>query len=226
MVGHMAGHAVVDAAAGQNHLGVVAHFLRFVGEVVRVHANTVAAHQAGAKGQKVPLGAGGLQHFEGVDAELVKDQAQLVHQCNVHVALGVFNDLGGFGHANAAGLVGASGDDLGIELVNGLGRLRGAAAGHFFNAGQTVLFVTGVDALGAVAAKKVVVELEATQAFEHGHAHFFGGTGVHGGFVNDHVADFEGLAHGFAGFDERRQIGAVGLVHGCGHGDDEHLARL
>ncbi len=70
-----------------------------------------------------------------------------------------------------------------------------------------------------------MVEAQPAQAFEHGHAYFFGGAGVHGGFVDNHVPGLQGLAHGFTGFDERRQVGAVGLVHRGGHRDDEYLTR-
>ena len=37
-------HAVVDAASGEDDLGVVAYFLSFVGEVVGVDADAVAAY--------------------------------------------------------------------------------------------------------------------------------------------------------------------------------------
>src|SRR5690606_40064764 len=60
-------HRVVQAAAGQDDLGVVADGLRLVRQVVRVDADAVAAHQAGAERQEVPLGAGGLQHRFGID---------------------------------------------------------------------------------------------------------------------------------------------------------------
>jgi hypothetical protein len=63
----------------------------------------VAAHQARTEGQEVPLGAGGLEHFEGVDADLVEDHREFVHQGDVEVALGVFDDLGGFGDLDGAG---------------------------------------------------------------------------------------------------------------------------
>ena len=61
--------------------------------------------------------------------------------------------------------VGARTDDLAVELVNGFGHLGRAAAGDFFDAGQAVFFVAGVDALGAVAAVKVLVEFETTEIF-------------------------------------------------------------
>jgi hypothetical protein len=69
---HVATHAVVDAAPGQDHLRVVADLLRLVGQVVRIHADAVAADQARPERQEVPLGAGGFQHLAGVDAERLK----------------------------------------------------------------------------------------------------------------------------------------------------------
>jgi hypothetical protein len=118
LVGDIATHAVVGAAPGQDHLGVVADLLRLVGQVVRIHADAVAADQAGAERQEVPLGAGRFQHLQGVDAELVEDHGQVVDQRDVEVALGVLDDLGGFGHLDAGRLVGAGGDDAGVERVD------------------------------------------------------------------------------------------------------------
>jgi len=223
-VGHMDCHVVVDAPARKDDLWVVAHFLRFVGQVVGVHTDAVAADQAGPEGQKVPLGARRVQHLQGVDPQASKDQTELIHQGDVDVALGVFDDLGGFGHLDAAGFVGAGGNNLGIEGVDRVGDFGGTAAGDFLDAGQTVGFVAGVDALWAVAAIKVAVELEAARAFEFGYADLFGGAGVNGGLVDHQVTGLERSADGLAGLDEGGEVGPVGLIHGGRHGDDEDLA--
>src|SRR5574340_1230398 len=70
---HVGTHAVVDTAPGEDDLRVVAEHVGLMGEIVRVDADAVAADQARAEGQEVPLGAGCLQHLEGVDAEPVKN---------------------------------------------------------------------------------------------------------------------------------------------------------
>ena len=57
--------------------------------------------------------------IQGVDAEFAEDQRQFVHQGDVEVALGVLDNLGRFGDADAAGAVGAGGDDLAVEDVDG-----------------------------------------------------------------------------------------------------------
>ena len=109
---NISAHVVVDAPAGQDDLRVIADRLRLVGQVVRIDADAVAADQARPERQEVPLGAGGLQHVFGVDAQSVEDQRQLVDQRDVDVALGVLDDLGGLGHFDAGRLVRAGDDDL------------------------------------------------------------------------------------------------------------------
>ena len=59
---------------------------------------------------------------------------------------------------------------------------------------------------------------------QHRHADFFGRARVHGGFVNHDIARLERAAHGFAGLDQRGQIGVVGLIYRRGHGHDENPA--
>lgn len=221
---HIAGHVVVNTATGQNDLRVVAHLLGFMREVIRVHANAVAADHAGAKRQKVPFAACGFEHVERVNAQALENHREFVHQRNVQVALGVFNHLGGFGHFEAGRLVRAGGDDAEVKRIHGVGHLGRAAAGDFLDFGEGVDLVAGVDALGAVAAEEPLVERQAAELFQHRHADFFGGAGVDGGFINHHRALRNGLAHGFAGLDQGREVGPVGLVHGRGHGDDEDLA--
>ena len=221
---HVGAHAVVQPPTGEDDLGVVADGLRLVGEVVRVHADAVAADQARAEGQEVPLAAGGLQHGLGVDAHLVEDDGELVDEGDVDVALGVLDDLGGFGHLDALGLVGADDDDLAVELVHQLGDLGGGAGGDLLDGGDAVFLVARVDALGAVAGVEVDVEFQTRELFQDGDAVFFGGAGVDGGFVDDDVALLEHLADGLGGLDQRGEVGLLVLVDGGGDGDDEGVA--
>ena len=221
---HVGAHAVIQAAARQYDLRVVANGFGLVRKVIRVYANAMAAHQAGPEGQKVPLAASGLQHGFGVDVHLVEDEGQLVDEGNVDVALGVFDHFGGFGHFDAAGFVGAGHDDLVVQGVYQVGNCWRGARGYFLDGGNAVLFVARVDALGAVATEKVFVEGEARELFEHGHAVFFGAARVYGGLINDDVTRFEHLAHRFAGFDEGGKVGLLVLVNGGGHGDDVAVA--
>ena len=159
LVGHVAAHAVVGAATGQDDLRVVAHLCRLVGQVVRIHADAVAADQARPERQEVPLGAGRFQHVQGVDAELVEQDGEVVDQRDVEVALGVLDHLGGFRHLDAGRLVGAGGDDAGVQRIDEIGDSRGGPGGHFQDVGHPMLLVAGVDALRAVTDRERVAAL-------------------------------------------------------------------
>ena len=90
------GHTVVHAPARQHDLRVIAQLLRLVGEVIGVNADAVPSHQPWTKRQKVPLRACRLQYIQRVDPQLAEDDRQLVHQCDVEVALDILDHLGSF----------------------------------------------------------------------------------------------------------------------------------
>src|SRR5262245_2727793 len=54
LLGDELAHVVVDAAAGKNHLGMVAEHFRLVREVIRVDTDAVTADQSWTERQKIP----------------------------------------------------------------------------------------------------------------------------------------------------------------------------
>src|SRR6202012_4693949 len=104
-----------------------AHFLGLVRDVEGVDTDAVAADQAGAEGQEVPLRAGGLQNVLGVDAQAIADQGDLVDQGDVDVALRVLQHLGELGDLDRGGAMGTGGDDAAIGRVDDVERLRRVA---------------------------------------------------------------------------------------------------
>jgi len=148
LAGNVGAHAVVDATAGEDHFRVASDFLGLVSEVVGVDADAVAADEAGPEREEVPFAAGGGQDGVGVEAEAVKQHGQLVDEGDVDVALGVFDDLGRLGYADAGRKVGASGDDAVVQRIDEVGGLGRGAGGDLFDGGEAMLAVARVDALG------------------------------------------------------------------------------
>ena len=64
-----------------------------------------------------------------------------------------------FGHLQTAGLVRAGRDDAAVQRIHHVGHCGRAATGNFLDFGQGVDLVTRVDAFGAVATEKILVEL-------------------------------------------------------------------
>ncbi|MNV71717.1 hypothetical protein D3C71_1647540 [compost metagenome] len=138
----------------------------------------MATHQSRTKRQEVPFGASRLQYFKCVNPESVKDEAEFIHQRNIHIPLRVLNHFGSFGHLDATGLVSAGGDDLPVQLVYNLGDFQRAATSHLLDVGQAVLLVAGINALRAVTAEEIDIEFLATEFLQHRHAHFLRRTGI------------------------------------------------
>ena len=60
--------------------------------------------------------------------------------------------------------------------------------------------------------------------FQDRHAYLLCRTGVDGGFIDHHIARFEQVTRGFAGFHERDEIWTVGFIDWRRSIDDECLS--
>lgn len=223
-LGHVTANPIVHLPRGVDQIRVVTHALGFVQQVIRVHTDAMPADQTGPERQEIPLGAGGFEHIERVDAELVEDQRQLVDQRNVDVALDVLHHLGRFGHADRFGAPGAGRDDAGVERIHRVGGVRCGAGGDLANVAQPPLPVTRVDALGAVATEEISIEPQPGGFFEQRHADFFGGAGVHRRFVDHQIAWLECGGNQHGGTAQWFEVRLFETVDGRGHGDDEDRA--
>ena len=89
--------------------------LRSIGEIIRVDADAVAADKARGEVEEIPLGPSRGKHVAGVDAELVEDRREFVHERDVEIALRVLDHLGRFGDLDRRRLVQAGLDDRAIN---------------------------------------------------------------------------------------------------------------
>lgn len=184
------------------------------------------AHQAGPEWQEVPLGARGLEHVQGVDAEPVEDDGQLVHERDVQVALGVLDDLGGLGLLDGRRGVHARSDDGTVERGDPVQGFRTVARHHLGDAGQGVLPVAGVDALGRVAHEKVLPPGQPALPLQDGHAHFLGHAWVHRGLEDHHGPRLQVAPHDPGRALHRREVRPPVLADGSRHGHDDEIRLL
>jgi hypothetical protein len=73
-------HAVIQTPPCQYDFKMVAYALRFVGDVVAIHADAVTTHHARPEWQEISLATGCLQHSLGVDAHFVEDERNPIYQ--------------------------------------------------------------------------------------------------------------------------------------------------
>src|SRR5690606_34379493 len=92
-IGNEISHAVIDAAAGEDDFRVITDLLSFVGKVIRIDADAVAAYQTGAERQEIPFGTGGFEHFQCIDIRRLKIsasslmRAMLISRCVFSITL-------------------------------------------------------------------------------------------------------------------------------------------
>jgi len=186
----------------------------------------MATHQPRAEGQKVPLGAGDLEHFQRIDTHEIKDDGQLIHQGDVEVPLGIFDHLGGFSHLDAGGLANPCSDNAAVHLGYLIKGGWGVTRYNLDNLGNRALRVTGIDSLGTITHPEVLLPLEAGVFFQNRDAHLFRRARVNGGLIHYDDAALQVLAHGFTALDQVRKVGLVPDTHWGGHSDDNEVSLL
>src|SRR5690606_3911458 len=136
--------------AGQDDFRVIANGLGLVRQIVRINANAMSAHQARAEWQEVPLGSCRFEYRLSIDAQTIEYKGKFVNECDIDVALGIFDDLGSLSHPDGRRLMRACGNDLTIKLVDQFGHFRGGTRRHLLDGGHAVQLVAWIDTLGAV----------------------------------------------------------------------------
>ena len=118
-----------------------------MGQVVGIDADAVAADKTRCEFEEVPLCSGRVQDVVRVDTHAVKNDRQLVDQSDVQVALGVLDDLGGFGNFDGGGFVHAAGHDRSIDRRNDVEGFGILAGDDLQDLGKRVLVIPGIDPL-------------------------------------------------------------------------------
>ncbi len=161
----------------------------FIGEVVGIHTNAVTSHQSGIELQKIPLGSCCLKHLVGIDPHLIEDHGELIHEGDVDVALGIFNDLGSFGHLDGTGPVHTGRDHQFIGLCNLLGRFCITSRSYLGDPGEGMFTVARIDPFGRKSNLKLIHVAQTRHLTQHGYAILFGTTRINGRFI-DHIIAF------------------------------------
>ena len=80
-------------------------------EVVGIDPDAVPADETGREPQEIPLRSRRIEDITDGNADLVAKGRDLVHERDVHVALGVLHGLRHLGHLDARSFVDTGGDD-------------------------------------------------------------------------------------------------------------------
>ena len=165
VVGNVGGHAIVDAAAGEDHLRMETDRFRFMGHIVGIDADTVTADETGTVGLEIPLGARRFEDLPRIEPEFLEQHGELIDQRNIDVALDVLDHFGGFGHPDRAHAMRPGRNDGGIDLIDEVGCLERRTRSDLDDVGKAVSLVARIDALRRIADEEVAIESEARFLF-------------------------------------------------------------
>ena len=126
---------------------MITGFLGPVGQIIGIHADTVAPDQPRRERQEIPFGLGGGQHVRRVDLEQMANGRELVHKGDVQVALGVLDHLGSLGNFDGRCFVNAGCHDGAIHLGNDVQSTCILRRHHLADGLKPVLLVPGIDTL-------------------------------------------------------------------------------
>ena len=107
----------------------------------------MTADEARLKRQEIPFCPRGRQHVAGIDIERLEDQRQFVHERDIEIALGIFDDLGRLGDLDRGRAVNAGRHDRSVNVGNDIERFRILRRDHLHDRLKTMLLVAGIDAL-------------------------------------------------------------------------------
>src|SRR5262245_1403373 len=192
-------HAVIDAPAGKNDLRMITGLFGAKGQIVWVNADAVSADKTWLEVHEIPFRRRSGEHIAGVDAELMKNCGQFVHERDIEIALGILDYFGGFGDLDRRRAVDARFHDRTINIrdnVEGVHILRGHALAYTLKA---VCRVARIDPFGRIADGEIAATGKPRVLFEDGQAFFLDGARVYGRFINNDVAALEHFADDFGG---------------------------
>lgn len=160
--------------------------LRLPAQIIGVERDAVAAETGAGieRLEAVGLAFGRVDHFPDVDAHPVAENGKLIDEADVHVAVGVLEDLLHLGDGGRGDFIDRRFKDGLIHGRGDLGALGRAAADDLGGVLRFIDQVARIYSLGREGKIEVLAALE-TGLFEDGLAKLLGRAGIRRGFEHD-----------------------------------------
>jgi hypothetical protein len=144
---------------------MITGLFRAKGQIVRVNADAVPADKARLKVHEIPFRRSRGEHIAGVDAELMKNGGQLVHERDVEIALRIFDHLGGLRDLDRRRAVDARFHDRTINIRDNVEGVRVLRRHDLDYTLKTVRRVARIDPLGGIADSEIPATAKALSSF-------------------------------------------------------------
>lgn len=125
---------------------MIAQSFGLVDKIVGIDADAVSPYKTGIKTQSIPFGIHGLDDFLGLNAHLAKDHGKFIHEGNIDIPLGIFDQFGGFGDLNGGSAIDSSFNDGSLDVSHCIQRFPVHSGDNLDNVEKPVLAVARIDA--------------------------------------------------------------------------------
>jgi hypothetical protein len=225
-VGDITGHPAVDLLGQLDEPERVAERTHLIGQVVGVDGDAVAADPGpGVERREAErLGGRAPDRVPQVHIQLTAEDGHLVDQGDVHVPVGVLQQLG---HLRLAGRLGPH-HLVTDPLVEAHRRVRAGRRDPADDLGrvrQAELGVARVDPLRRERQREAEPGAQPGRLLQQRPDHLLGGAGIGRRFQRHHGARPQQPAGGPRRRPDRAQVGPAGHRQGRRHADDDHVLR-
>ena len=191
---------------------MIPKLLCLVGQIIRVHADTVPADKPRLELQEIPFRPRCLKHGLGVNPHFIKNNRQLIHEGDIDIALAVLNDFCRLRDLNRRRAVHACLHHQLIHMGDLLERLLVHAGHNLCDGLQAVHLIARIDALWRVADLEIHTALQAGFFLKNRHADILCDTGIDCRLKHDNRALCKILPQNAACALHRRQVRRVIVV--------------
>src|SRR3989344_6234773 len=111
------GHSIIDCASRGDDVCCDTKLFCLVDKIEWIDTNTVATHEAGLKGKKIPFGSCCLKDFFRRYAEGVTEQGNFIHVSDIEIALCILDRFGHFGCFDVGSSMDSRSNNRSVEVA-------------------------------------------------------------------------------------------------------------
>ena len=182
----------------------------------------MSPHKTRFKTQGIPFCIHRRHHFRSVDIHAVKSHGQFIHKGNINIALRIFYKLSSFGNFNRRNRENACFNDQTVDSFYFFQSSRIHTRNYFSDIGQTMFFVTRIDALRRIGQLKIFTTDQSGLFSNDLTAYVFCYTGVNRRFKTYYGSLANIFANNAAGADNRLQVRRLIPINRCWYSHNNH----
>ena len=201
-------------------------FLCSFREVVWINPNTVTPDKTRGKSEEIPLCPSCIEDIKRIDAELITDLGEFIHEGDIDITLGILDNLWSFCNLYRGCPMQSRCYHWAIYLIDLFKTLYINTGDDFYNLINCMFFVSWIDTLWTVSDLEITRALESTFALEYRETYLLSGTRINSRFIDNNLSFSHVLPDTFRCLDQWSVVRIIVLSDRSWNRDDDHICLL